>query len=145
MGVLLLVAGAIFTTGCSVETLPITLENRSAQAKQDLKDIFEDQEPISQSISLSEAIARAIKYNLGHRMLMMEQAIAQNVSDLSSYEMLPRLTTTAGYTTRSNLAGKTSKDLSDGSVSTSYSSGTEKTNLTTDLSMAWNVLDFGVS
>ncbi len=141
----MMVAGALVLSACSVETIPITLEERDMQAETDLAAIFEHQEPISDSLTLPEAIARAIKYNLDHRMLMMEEAVAQNASDLTSYDMLPRLVTSAGYTARSDLGGKTSKDLSDGSVGTSYSTGNEHSNTTVDLSMAWNVLDFGVS
>ncbi len=99
-GVLLLSIGAVFISGCSVETFPVTLHERTFQAEQDLKAIFETQEPVTLSFSISEAIARAIKYNIDHRMQMMEIAVAQKASDLSYYDMMPRIAANAGVVYR---------------------------------------------
>jgi len=60
--------------------------------------------PIKAPLSLEEAIARALKYNLERRSRMMEEAIALNQLDVSHYDMLPKLVASAGYSSRSEYA-----------------------------------------
>ena len=55
------------------------------------------QEPVTGPITFYEAAARALKYNLDYRLKLMESALAANLRDVSSYEMLPRLVASAGH------------------------------------------------
>lgn len=48
-------------------------------------------EPISAPLTLDEALARALKYNLDRRAKMMEEALALRQLDVSNYDMLPKL------------------------------------------------------
>jgi len=136
---------ALTLAACSVNQTPITSSQRSDRVNRDLQEIFSRQEPITGPLSLYEAMARAIKYNLDHRVKLMEEVLAQGVADLSSYEMLPKIAASSGYSIRNNESGSYSTSLLTGNDSLEFSSSQEKSSISTDLSVSWNVLDFGVS
>jgi len=63
---------------------------------------------------------------------------------VAQFDLLPKLTANAGYSTRSNDAfgfGFTP----DGTIATTPTASMERTRSTASLGLAWNVLDFGVS
>ncbi|MFL6658739.1 MAG: TolC family protein [Massilia sp.] len=136
---------ATVLAGCAVAPEQIAPAERSARAQQDLQTLFKDMEPIKGDISLHEAFARALKYNYDYRLRSMERTMAESQLDVANYDMLPRLTASAGYTSRSNDAGARSVDLSTGVESSLFSGAQERQRTTYNAVMAWNVLDFGVS
>ena len=82
--------------GCAVSTKSLTEMDRNDRISSDMQQLFADQEPVAQAISLPEAIARAIKYNIEHRVSMMEQAVATRSSDVAKMELLPEMAVSAG-------------------------------------------------
>ena len=137
---------AAFLSGCTVAPSPIGVAEMDEQLSRDRSLAYNDMKPIIGPISLEEAIARAIKYNLDHRIGLMEQAVARGELDLSRYDMLPSLLAEAGYNTRSEPRlsrqenALTGEDIeSDPTISSDQSSG--------DFSMelGWSLLDFGAS
>ena len=144
---------ALLLCGCSITPEALTPDEVQQEAAADLNVMFQDQEPVSGPISLYEAIARAVKYNLDHRLKMMEDALARKQLDLVRYDQLPELTASAGYYSRNNYSGGTSIALENnpatgigkGEESLQASTSSEKD--VTDASgiLVWNVLDFGVS
>ena len=110
-----------------------------------METLFKDVEPVSGEVTLHEAFARALKYNYDYRLRSMEQSMASSQLDLAKYDMLPRLTVAAGYSSRSNDAGSRSVDLATGVESNLFSGAQERTRNTQNAVLAWNVLDFGVS
>ena len=140
------VSAAVFLAGCAVEPEAIDRQAMSVDLIADRAVAQKDVEPITGSLSLEEAIARAIKYNLDHRVDLMEQAIARGELDLSSYDMLPKVLAEAGYSTRSeprltrSTNAVTGEDLeSDPTISADQSSW----QISAELS--WSLLDFGAS
>ena len=131
--------------GCAVQPKAITPQERQASASADRVAMFAQQEPVQATISLEEAMARAIKYNLDHRLKLMEEAVSQRQLDLSRTELLPKLVAQAGYTTRDNEAASSSRDVVTGAQSLAPSTSSDQTRRTADLGLTWNVLDFGVS
>lgn len=121
---------------------PPQIDSRVAADRAALKA---ETEAVTGPITLEEALARALKHNLDHRIKAMEVAIAQGEADLAHWDLLPRVVANAGYTGRSNEAASNSLTLSSGEESQDPTTSTEKGTMTADLSMAWNVLDFGVS
>jgi len=141
--VLLLVG---FVGGCSVTPIKITQEEYKERLDLDLAAMFVDQEPIDGSLSLYEAIARAIKYNLDHRLKLMEDALNRGQLEVARYDMLPELVADAGYHWRNNESGASSKSLESGGVeSPGATTSEERIHNTANLTTVWNVLDFGVS
>ena len=135
----------ISATGCAVTPEPITPEERVALIAADRKHLFENQEPVTGPISLEEAIARAIKYNYDYRLTAMDQALQNRQLDLSRYDMLPKLVASAAGTARSNENLTVSENTRTGVRSTDPSVSQDQERATADLTMSWNVLDFGVS
>ncbi|MES3025801.1 MAG: TolC family protein [Pseudomonadota bacterium] len=131
--------------GCAVAPEPITVAERSTRAKEDVATLFKDMEPIAGDVTLHEAFARALKYNYDYRLRSMERSMADAQLDVAKYDMLPSLTVSAGYSSRSNDAGARSVDLATGIESNLFSGAQERTGNRQNAVLAWNVLDFGVS
>lgn len=131
--------------GCALQPTPLTQEATEARIQDDLESIFREQEPVDGPVTLHEAMARAVMYNLDHRLTVMEEALKQRQLDLSRYDLLPRVMTEAGYRSRSNFNASSSQDVFTGQESLTPSTSEERDILSADLNVAWNVLDFGVS
>ncbi|GAA5786899.1 RND transporter [Chitiniphilus shinanonensis] len=136
---------AALLAGCAVSPTPIPLEERQADLARQRSDMFADQEPIQGEVTLEDAMARALKYNLDHRLKLMEEALAQRQLDLARWDMLPKLTADAGYFWRNNELASSSKDYVTGEQSLVPSTSSDRIHDTADLTLSWNVLDFGVS
>ncbi|MBT3347717.1 MAG: TolC family protein [Thiotrichales bacterium] len=130
-------------SGCS---LPILNNNPIEQsAYDDLQNSFKISSQPTASLTLDEAIARAIKYNLKTQASRMEEALQYGLKNQVKYDMLPQLTAQAGYNVRNNEDASIGKTIADGNVSTDHSTSTEKDVFTTDLQLVWNFLDFGMA
>ncbi|MGB5442690.1 MAG: TolC family protein [Gammaproteobacteria bacterium] len=131
--------------GCAVTPTTITTEEYTQQLDADLAMLFADQDPLEGPLGLYEALARAIKYNLDHRLKLMEDALSLGQLEVDRYNMLPELVADAGYDWRSNYSGASSKSLLTGAQSLEPSTSAERNFATANITMVWNVLDFGVS
>ncbi|HYD82108.1 MAG TPA: TolC family protein [Paucimonas sp.] len=141
------VGAAFLLAGCGSAPLrPLSKDDVARQAGLDRQTAQAGVEPISAPLSMDEAIARALKYNLDRRTRMMEEALAMNQLDGTRWDMLPRLTANAGYAWRDKDAITRSEDSVTGqpSLANPYISA-ERTHRTHDLGLTWNMLDFGLS
>jgi multidrug efflux system outer membrane protein len=141
----LIVAITFALGGCALTPHPLTDEQRAAEVHADLAGIFEDQKPLHGPLTLHQAFARALAYNLDNRVKLMEIAVANNDLDISKYDMLPRLMANAGYTWRSNVDASSSQSVLTGQQSLEPSTSTDRELRLADLTLSWNILDFGVS
>lgn len=142
-----LLASALALTlgGCAIQPQALTPDERQAAVQDGLARMFSEQEPVQGPVTLEEAMARAIKYNLDHRVKLMEEAVARRQLDVAGIDLLPRLALQAGYTGRDNELASSSRDIVTGTQSLVPSTSSDRRHGTTDLSLSWNVLDFGVS
>ena len=69
----------------------------------------------------------------------------ENIADVQSMSLLPKLTASAGYRDRSNELASSSESLATGKESLVPSKSSERDGRTADLELSWNVLDFGLS
>lgn len=123
--------GMSLIVGCSVTPMILDTGEIADQLILDRNVALKDIEPLSGPLTLDEAIARAVKYNLDFRVNMIEQTIAFGQLDLSRYDMLPQVLANAGYSARNKPSEQTQNlDLS----SRNYSLG-----------LSWSLLDFGSS
>jgi len=140
--------GILFITGCAVTPVPITELEVRTRVQADQFKIYSGQDPLFKPISFNEALARSFKYNLDYRLKLMESALSQGLADVATYDMLPNLLTSAGYTSRNNLSGSRSFDIVDGKAvdrtPPSYSGGQDQQRRTASAEFSWNILDFGV-
>lgn len=123
---------------------PLAPAVREQLAEESRQKLFADQEAVTRPLSLYDATARAIKYNVDYRVKLMDQAVAAGQFDLSQFDLLPRLTMSAGYTSRNNDSFGFGFSPG-GSIATNPSASQERSHTTGSLGFAWNVLDFGVS
>lgn len=140
------IAAAVFLAGCgAVKPRPLTHDEVTARVKNDQQAMYKDQEPVNGPITLSDAMARALKYNLDYRLKLMETALSRGLLDVSELDMLPKLMTDAGYRWRSNDSGGTSIGIQDRIVSLRPSTSEERVHYLADATLSWDVLDFGLS
>jgi len=105
----ILTAAACFTLiGCAVNPLPLDQSDLALKADDYRLRVTADQEPITRPVSLYEAMARALKYNLDKRVELMETALRTGNLKLARYDMLPQLVANGGYTGRNNQSGASS-------------------------------------
>ena len=103
-----------------------------------------DVEPITGPLTLDQALARALKYNLERRAKMMEEALALNQLDVSHYDMLPKLVAQAGYASRSVDRATYSSPYPNGVKSSAASFSEEANHNTAELGLTWSLLDYGL-
>lgn len=131
--------------GCAVAPKPIDADAAAPVARDRLKTLIAAEEPVAGPISLYEAMARALKYNLDQRIELMAGALRLRQLDLAQYDMLPALVASSGYTSRSNDAASRSKSLQSGTQSLEPSVSSERSGVNADLTASWDVLDFGLA
>ncbi|SDJ13386.1 Outer membrane protein TolC [Paraburkholderia steynii] len=136
----------LMLSGCSsLQPRPTTREDVRQRVVDDQVAIYSAQEPVTGPITFYEAAARALKYNLDYRLKLLESALASNIRDVSTNELLPQLVAAAGYTTRSNDSGGESIGIVDRQVSLRPSTSEERYHKLASLGASWNLLDFGVA
>lgn len=139
-----LAVGALLLSGCAITPQPLTEQELRDTINASRTDMFRNQEAISGQLTLDEAMARAVKYNLDNRVKLMEQALAERQLDMANLDLLPKLTAAAGYTNRDNELASSSEDIITRRQSLVPSTSSDKEQRNADLTLSWNVLDFGV-
>ena len=128
-----------FVGGCNLSPKPLTKEEIISHLYKDRMDAYENVEPIVKPITLHDAVARAIKYNLQYKVKVSEAAIGLIERQAVTYEMLPDLIANTNFVTRSN----------DGALSSPLtglpSTARNRDTWLYDLNLSWNILDFGIS
>jgi outer membrane protein TolC len=138
-------AAALCLAGCSMNPVKVTPEEVAQRVRSDQEQMYRDQVPVSGRISYSDALARALKYNLDYRLKMMETTLARGLLEVSAMDMLPKLVTEAGYNDRSNDSGGTSVGIEDRVISLRPSTSETRSHYYGRATLSWNALDFGIS
>ncbi len=141
----LLMSSALVLAGCSVTPEPLTMEDHLQRIERDSKALFANQEKIEAPITLYDAMARALKYNLDQRLKLMETVLSRKNLTMANFSLLPQMTVEAGYTGRDNYMGSNSQSLSTGQESLESSTSSDRELKSASLGFTWNVLDFGLS
>jgi outer membrane protein TolC len=134
--------------GC---TAPRTSELSPAELQQIAQDrlnrvVSADQEPVTKSIDLYEAMARALKYNLDQKIEYREQILRSSELDVASYDMLPDVVLAADFSGRDNDPGSYSIDVPNGdSESEVATRSSEREQVDADLTLSWDMLDYALA
>lgn len=143
---LMLTCLSLMLAGCgSMTPVAYTPEEVKQRVADDQLIMYADQEPITAPITFYQAAARALKYNLDYRLKLMESALAQELKNVASLEMLPNLVAGAGYSHRNNDSGGRSIGIEDRVETLRPSTSQERERHLHNLTFSWNALDFGVS
>ncbi|UCJ16347.1 TolC family protein [Pseudomonas sp. MM211] len=142
---LAIVCAALGLSACAVTPQVLTPEQQLADAQKDRSAMFDNQEPVTRAISLDEAMARAVKYNLQQRLGLMQRALEDNSLSVANLGLLPQLAASAGWKGRDNIAGSSSESVTTGRQSLEPSTSSDRSSRDANLRLSWNMLDFGVS
>ncbi|UJP05402.1 MAG: TolC family protein [Nitrosomonas sp.] len=137
--------GILILSGCAIQPKVITEEENKQRVASDFLLLQKDHDPVQKPISLEEATARALKYNLELRIELTQKTLAQKQLNLKSYDMLPKLVVDLHYDSRSNFSGARSRSLLTGRTTLEPSTSADRDVFSSALGLSWNILDFGVS
>lgn len=141
-----LCAVLVLSACANLKPSPLEEGEIRAIAAADRQRAQQDVEPLHGPLTLDEAIARALKYNLTGRTRLMEEAVAQAQLDVGRYDLLPKLMASAGYRDRDKDLITRSTDSVTGQPSLAHPFiSSDRSALTTDVSFVWSLLDFGQS
>jgi len=136
---------ALSVSACShIDPVALSKEEMRTQAQATLAALEADVDNISGELTLDEALARGLKFNLDRRAKMMEEAIAFQVLDVTQYDMLPRLVAQAGYDWRDSDKLSQSVNADTGKLSESLFISEERSGTISSLTLTWSILDMGV-
>lgn len=124
---------------------PLSDEQLSELTSANLARLTSDQAPVAGQISLYEAVARALKYNLDDQVAVMQAALRAHETRQLAANMLPGVVTNAGYTSRSNDLSTASLDLPTGIEVPAFSTSQDRAFDSGDATFSWNILDFALS
>nr|VFK41198.1 MAG: Outer membrane protein TolC [Candidatus Kentron sp. SD]VFK46929.1 MAG: Outer membrane protein TolC [Candidatus Kentron sp. SD] len=131
---------------CTMTPERLIPQNLGKQIREEMKALFaEETEPLPAVLTLSEATARALKYNLDHRLKRAEETLALDRLGIDRFDFLPKSRSKIEHRVRSkpDVIVQNSNDTNNADDSHYYYS--EKQTTSSDLVTSWNILDFGIS
>ncbi|MEO9653439.1 TolC family protein [Marinomonas sp.] len=137
--------GILILAGCAPKPVILDMQKLSVKAHRDLLNDIALNEPIIEEISLYEAMARALKYNLDAQIEIKDEEFRRRQNLVINSGMWPSLLATFGINSRDNLAASSSRSVITGTQSLEPSTSSERTYATADLTASWDLLDFGVA
>lgn len=142
-------ATVLAVSGCAQlqppQPKPLQANEIQSQLLQDREAVQRDVEPLTATLTLDEAIARALKYNLDRRARLLEQALAAQQFDASRYDLLPKLLASAGYTARDSDRISLSTNLDGVPTGAAPQLSQERRHLVSQLDLSWSLLDFSLA
>ncbi len=142
----LVVAISCLLAGCTITPQPISRDQLVSTLEHDRTGYRAEVEPLGDELSLAEAVARALKYNLDYRTTAYQQALASGQLEAGRYDMLPKLLANAGYSWRDRENIRNSEDSVTGAPSLANPSISSAASHTSGgIGFSWSLLDFGAS
>ncbi len=134
---------AVAGIGCA-EHASLT-QTRMTNASLDM-DAYRTRAPVIQHpLTLEDALDYAARYNLEVWIVAQESALQYELATQSKLKMLPSLMAGSETHSRSNFDASSSQSLLTRKQSLEPSFSSEKRGGTFDISLTWNLLDFGIS
>ncbi len=130
--------------GCTTTPQPLTESELATYAQDKVQRIAYDQEPVVRSVSLYEAMARALKYNLDHKVELFAKDLANSKLNSARLDMLPKLVANSAFASRDNDPYSSSR-TTNGILSANPSTSRDRSTWTKDITFSWHILDFGLS
>ena len=144
-----LIACAVLAGGCALTPDPLSDVEITSYVEDKRARVVAHQEPLTGPLTLQEAMARALKYNLDKEVELMQVLLSQQQLRVAHYALLPGAVASSGYTDRSNYAGGSSVELlgprTIGAESLKSSASSDRDVRTRDIKFSWHILDFGLS
>ncbi len=131
--------------GCSVTPGPLSFGELQVIATVNAANVTINQEEVSSAITLHEALARAVKYNLDHKVEMMQTQLRTTELRLAHYNLLPNAVVSSGYAARNSDLSTGERNLFTGIETLPRTTSHERATNVSDMTFSWNILDFGLS
>lgn len=131
--------------GCTVSPSPLTQNEVNANARELMKTVAANQEPITRPVDMYEAMARALKYNLDFKVEATQTVLRTAELDLAHFNLLPSAVANYGFAGRNNQDASNSLNILTRSPTYSTSTSQDRLQQNVDMTFTWNILDFGLS
>jgi outer membrane protein TolC len=138
---LLVVTAAV--SGCAVTPNPLAPEEVADRAREQWQQLAAAAPQQPGVIGVAQAIALAIRHNRDYRVRMMESVLEENQLEVARFDLLPELTSRAGFQRRDKEVSSFSE--ANGALSSQPSISQERSRRNADLDLQWSILDFGLS
>lgn len=136
----------LLVSGCSVAPKALSDDDQQRFGSSLKTRAYSNQSAPTKPLTLYDAMARALKYNLDLQIELMEESLRARQFDVARAEMLPGFVANAAWRGRNNYAGGTSITVPSGSpTGGNPTTSSYRNQLTADLALSWDILDFGVS
>jgi outer membrane protein TolC len=132
-------------TGCSLSPEPLSFGQLEIITNNNLSKVTANQEAVHGAISLHEAMARAVKYNLDHKVELMQTQLRTTELRLAHYSLLPGAVANSGFARRDNDLSSGERNIFNGAETAPRTTSRERNSNTSDVTFSWNILDFGLS
>lgn len=141
-----LILGTALLPACSIAPTRIDDKGRADMTQADRTAVREGVAPLGSQLSMDEAIARALKYNLDRRARQLEEALALRQYQELGNDRLPKLIAAAGYTARDKDRVANSIDSVTGQPSLANPSiSQDRSHVLSSLTLSWSLLDYGLA
>ncbi|MEO0393285.1 MAG: TolC family protein [Pseudomonadota bacterium] len=134
-----------FVAACTHQPVPFTDDERATMIQQDADAIQEMTTAVDGPITLHEAMARTVLFNLDHRVTRMQELVSLGQFELAQFEMLPELSYRLQGIDRDPRQASSSRSIFTGQQTLEPSTSQDRSRALGDLTFSWNVLDLGVS
>ncbi|WP_157966683.1 TolC family protein, partial [Fastidiosibacter lacustris] len=136
--------GALLITGCSITPTAVENEAQLNNTYKGFHETIKRQPPIDHKITLAEAIARTLKYNLDHKVQQAQLMLESGNLKAAYMEMLPALNLNVDYSFRNNELIQNLVNA-NGQVTPGQQSYTPREVLNQSYGLQWSLLDLGLS
>jgi outer membrane protein TolC len=136
--------GIISLSGCSITPTVIKNESQLNNTYKGLHEVINGQPVINHEITLAEAIARTLKYNLDHKVQQAQLMLESGNLKAAYLEMLPAVNAGIDYSFRNNDLIQNLVD-SNGNVVSGDQSFTPREVINQSYGLQWSLLDLGLS
>lgn len=133
------VAFAAALTGCASLSPPVTHAEVAGFAAKLVDDLGVLPEPVNGPITVDDAVGRAVRFNQAIRAKELEAALSDARVRAQSGAMLPSVVAESDYYRRDRPMASHSNQ------SSTYASSSDLGNVSRDMALSWNILDFGLS
>lgn len=147
-------SAAAILAACSYDTIALDSAQHESMIRQDVatfsegsargddkKDLFFQETPLKVSLSLDQAIDRALNTNVDARVAMMEVAVRERDFTLAQLLALPNVEGSLTHSARNNAGASRSVSLLSGTQSLEPSVSSEEVTQRGELRASWNLLD----
>lgn len=136
---LLSVSVAMAMAGCAVVSKPVSPPQVASFAMHLSDALARQSEPLAGPLSVEHAVERALRFNASIRARELELALAEAKVRVQGMSMLPKFVGEIDYYNRDRPL------LSRSQSSPLYSSSSDLRTVSRDMTLSWNILDFGLA